>query len=368
MSEGGFIKIIGDNMQSKCVQGLKFGNILAIAFVFSHLIACDNEQEDNKTLHESSLEAFAVVNGTVNGPNGNGVKGAKVFLFGTPDQEQTTDAAGEFQLKLSADKVDDPIQIVVYDAQALDGSIYGLQTKPIKLHSDLTKQNKIQIILRKTGAIEGSLELLDSPTKSGVEVSIPGTVFQTQTDELGKYRLEHLPIGRWGVEIKYPSFKTNQSEPFIYANVDSGETTSLANIILYPSNGKNTFFIKVNKGSDSTEDASVSVDANIPERFSKMRVSRDLKLAPTPWTPAKNSFKVDLNSEGKNVVELQFATEDLSEISEIFTHAIYFRDLDKDGVSNALDCQPTDAKFFEQVTYSFIDKDSDGYYVGRRTA
>lgn len=153
---------------------------LAFGLAGLHFVACTTEVA-NGVSEETNTVAGILVDGS-----GKAVAGVPVcarhYMFDTISVVDTTDSEGKFglaisrqgQYGLSASKD----EFAYYGTVNFDGS-----------------EVNVTATLEKTGKVEGKINLRQDTSTAGIRVYIPGSPWDTETDEKGSFKLENVPVG-----------------------------------------------------------------------------------------------------------------------------------------------------------------------------
>ena len=172
-------------------------------------------------------EVSGVVAGTVTGPRGNTIAGARVLVRSTQDERSVlSDLDGIYQIEQFGDAEDTSTGEEVL-AVATDPSS-GLRGQSRGGMSD-KGSTVLNVRLRPAGTIRGVVYQRDGETRVGAGVAVvlegPERVV-VETDEYGEYRVEFLPLGMYGIEAGDVRPPLEQPQPFSELG-DRGKTSAL---------------------------------------------------------------------------------------------------------------------------------------------
>ncbi|MCQ2106665.1 MAG: hypothetical protein MJZ26_12835 [Fibrobacter sp.] len=162
------------------------GSVLAVAAFY----ACSS---DNNVAGGVSEETNTVA-GILVDAKGKPVVNARVLARHTKIDsiafEDTTSSEGKFAFPL------------------LRQGVYGISASADSLAFYATinyegKNQEIEAALTETASFEGCV-VLDAESLSGIEVYLPGSGWKTQTDSLGKFKFEQIPVGSYAIVAQSP--------------------------------------------------------------------------------------------------------------------------------------------------------------------
>ena len=162
---------------------------LAFGLAGLHFVACTTEVA-NGVSEETNTVAGILLDGS-----GKAVAGVPVcarhYKLDTISVVDTTDSEGKFGLAISRQ------------------GQYGLSASKDKLayygtiNYDGSEVN-VSATLEKTGKVEGKIFLHQDTSTAGIKVYIPGSPWETETDEKGSFSLKNVPVGVLPLLAKSP--------------------------------------------------------------------------------------------------------------------------------------------------------------------
>ena len=170
--------------------GLVASAFACAGFIGISTVACSDGRLTNGVSEETNTVAGILVDGS-----GKAVAGvpvcAKHFQVDTVVFNDTTDSDGKFgfplvkrgQYGISAKRD----SAAYYESVDFEGAEIAVSAK-----------------LEKTGVVEGNFHLRPDTVSTGIKIGIPGSPWQTETDEDGSFKLEGVPLGVQPLWAKSP--------------------------------------------------------------------------------------------------------------------------------------------------------------------
>jgi hypothetical protein len=224
--------------------------------------------------------------------SGQPVEGARCVLEGT-NRSVTSNADGIFMFEYVMEG--SYILICRIDQRAL------LQIAEVK-EGQVTELGMLEIT--PTGSISGVVTLFEMTDHAGIQVSIPGTSMQGQTDSQGNFVLSDVPAGEYELRMERAGYLPANK----LVEVFSDKITKIDPVVLQVSTGV-TGTITIKKDQECSNQTLHKLQISWTEGTTIVMISESVDFLGAEWEPVKEEIEWEFNyiAAGTYTIYAKFA-------------------------------------------------------------